>query len=316
MASRIPWRTLRPGWKGRAAARIILIYPTRSIAIWLFFSGMDDPNMRNGLLRCLAAYAIFLPTLRLETGLFTLLGPGAEQRMARDRRAPILYLRPFSADTDLAARSWLERLLFSGPSDELRLAGTLRKLGPFIAVGSPGDGIPPSGGASRLYVAGQDWQSRVLDLIDRSRFVILRVGTSQGVVWELETCISLCRPHKFLLYLPWNYQEFSEAETRYGGLADLISRVFPRGLPPWEPNALFLRFDRSWNPQFIRPTKSVLRLARRHYLIKSLAFALEELGVAREHRLYRRYLQRTWLLAFAATTFWLMVALTVALSLI
>ena len=109
--------------------------------------------------------------------------PRADEVLARDTRKPVLYLRPFSEDA----------VTFSG-FDDRTYDGKLRAeplilepfkiLGPLVAIGRPGEDMPPWGGAARLY-AGDDWQSRFQELLDQAQLAVLFAGTSRNCLWEL-----------------------------------------------------------------------------------------------------------------------------------
>ncbi len=112
----------------------------------------------------------------------------------KDARAPILYLRPFREDR--RALSWRPRLLLSslvprlGESrsvDEIVLNSCVTD-GPVLAIGRPGEVVPPLG-AARVYVDGEDWQSVVKSLASSSRYLVLVVDPTAGVLWEIEHSI-------------------------------------------------------------------------------------------------------------------------------
>ena len=91
-----------------------------------------------------------------------------QEAQARDRRQPILLLRSFQDDLTPISR----RLPFTTaqPSDlyagawtlEEAVEKTLRGYGPVIAIGRPGEKLPPAG-AAREYVPNEAWQDRVKD---------------------------------------------------------------------------------------------------------------------------------------------------------
>src|SRR5262245_9471340 len=104
-----------------------------------------------------------LPTLAVSLALVTrgrrMRVSGAEHVLAEDVRPPIVYLRPFGADRAEIARRMSSHVRVS-PREafektfEQRLARTLRKIGPFVAVGDPAERLPLLG-AARVY-AGDD----------------------------------------------------------------------------------------------------------------------------------------------------------------
>src|SRR5205085_2988295 len=86
-----------------------------------------------------------------------------------DNRAPILYLRPFSHDMRATPHG-----IFKKPS-EMILRAALENVGPLIAVGKPGEGLPPLG-ATRIYFLQSEWKDRVAEVMSISRLVIIETG--------------------------------------------------------------------------------------------------------------------------------------------
>ena len=130
-----------------------------------------------GLLVCLAtawpAYRLHarssVETRRRETA------PMAPDRIVSLEQSPVLYLRSFE-DDQRAAR------LKGQLTEEEHLASVLSQIGPFVAVGRPGEALPTVG-ASRVYLGDDQWQPTVESLLRGSRLVIIRTGrTAQAVM--------------------------------------------------------------------------------------------------------------------------------------
>jgi hypothetical protein len=128
----------------------------------------------------------------------------ADEVLRRDPRAPVLYLRSFADDGAAAFERtqpdwrgrWQRRLEFATPEQEL--ADLLDSAGPLIAIGKPGESLPELG-AARLYVSHDRWQAEVLRLMARSALVVLRLGESAGVLWELEQVLALVPRQRLML---------------------------------------------------------------------------------------------------------------------
>jgi len=105
--------------------------------------------------------------------------PSAEELLAIDRRRPVVFLRAFGIDERRARvggrMMTLEEVL--GPSIHWHV-------GPFIAVGNPGDYIA-AGGAAKSYQADQDWQAYVHTMVQRASAVVVAEGSTAGLRWEL-----------------------------------------------------------------------------------------------------------------------------------
>lgn len=167
--------------------------------------------------------------------------------LRNDRRSPILYLRSFGSDASLVDR-WLDLfylLLFAGryETHEQSLTKALADIGPLIAIGKPNDLIPPIG-AARLYVSHDKWQELVRQLTAASRFIILRLGPTEGFWWELQHVAETCQPTQILVFLP--------PEDRYRMYQMLVAHgpaILKVQLPPQCGNALFLGFGPKWEPR-------------------------------------------------------------------
>jgi hypothetical protein len=112
-----------------------------------------------------------------------------EARLA-DPRRPVLFLRSFGDDQVSLAQAkipWLLRFF-----DPLAIAGTLEELllrefgylGPVLALGKPSDGLPPLG-VARKYCRGETWREVVGSLMDEASLIVVGVGRSEGLAWEI-----------------------------------------------------------------------------------------------------------------------------------
>jgi hypothetical protein len=115
----------------------------------------------------------------------------ADEALASTTRPPVLYLRAFSRDTEatLLPRDALTEAMRS-PLDRERstfeeeLATRLRHIGPVVALGKPGDVLPPIG-ASRSYVPDDEWKDRVASWVEEAALVVMLVDATDAVRWEL-----------------------------------------------------------------------------------------------------------------------------------
>jgi hypothetical protein len=115
----------------------------------------------------------------------------AEEALQIDTRPPVIYLRSFKDDGLMTmpnvTASWLGAAVLMSPEQELALV--LRRVGPVVAIGKPGEPLPELG-AARLYVPHDRWQQAVASLLGCAAMVVVRVGTSAGVMWEVEQVFS------------------------------------------------------------------------------------------------------------------------------
>jgi uncharacterized integral membrane protein len=68
----------------------------------------------------------------------------SQQKMLEDKRAPILYLRPFTMDAD-------SELVLGQKTLEELIVSVLNDIGPTVAVGVPGEDLPALGAISFIY---------------------------------------------------------------------------------------------------------------------------------------------------------------------
>jgi hypothetical protein len=127
--------------------------------------------------------------------------PSAEQLLGSDTRAPVLWLRSF-ADDDLVLRDWDPGL--QGTSDrtlEDVLTSDMWTYGPVVAVGAPGEKLPRLG-ASRGYFDDTKWHEAVAHWMAQACVIVLVIGKSKWIVWELENAIKHRYLSKLILVFP------------------------------------------------------------------------------------------------------------------
>jgi hypothetical protein len=123
--------------------------------------------------------------------------PTAEEAMLRDRRPPLLYLRSFDQEgnpfayvsrEDAEKYSEVTRssraVAFNLTLEQFLAREIDRKVGPLIALGNPTDYLQP-GGAARTYTADRGWQDYFIDLSSHSAAILMQMGNSDHLNWEL-----------------------------------------------------------------------------------------------------------------------------------
>jgi hypothetical protein len=201
------------------------------------------------LFGALVGFALGVPMARCFIHAKRLRAPSALEIISRDHRPPVVYFRPFDADTDasktIALTSWA--------TDEEQLAKMMNEIGPVIAIGSPGEKLPLLG-AARTYVDDLTWREAALGLMGRASVIIMRIGGSAGFWWEFESVIRRAEPQKLVLLVPRNealYEEFRLASRK----------LLPMDLPVltgWNVKKWFrgnlkavIVFDAKWVPSVI-----------------------------------------------------------------
>jgi tetratricopeptide (TPR) repeat protein len=234
-----------------------------------FFPPPQEWSNHGIVLNILASFSYLILTLVVFVGYRLSLVP-AEKSLSSDTRAPILYLRAFDDDggnsynpTGAAANFlglktagflWnvnpvrILRMVINRPADtaEEQLASFLPGIGPFVAIGKPGEGVP-LGGAARLYVPDDQWQAKVLELIDRSQFVVLQPAETSGVWWEVEQMLQRVPGTRVLLTLV----NFAGKSNRYTLFRWRFERLTERELPRLLGGAVFCKFQDDWKPEML-----------------------------------------------------------------
>ena len=183
-----------------------------------------------------------------------LMVPPAELILA-GRTPPVVYLRSFYDDGSYPKPSPLITLAMLSKGDlpsyratyEESLVELLEPFGPVVAIGRPNETLPELG-ASRMYVADAQWQAEVNNLLNRACLVVLRLGESEGLLWEVERVLESISPEKILLY---SEPPCSLPEAIQSRIPCKKVRVFPRSRFVW--------FEANWTPKFSRTISPFLR---------------------------------------------------------
>lgn len=120
--------------------------------------------------------------------------PGALDLLKIDPRPPILYLRAFSREKDVFAKVSDDGQDYADRHHAERSYRTVeeflgreinRIVGPFVALGSPLDYVPPDG-AARLYSRDDEWQKDFVEIGAKARIIILLPNCSTNLQFELQ----------------------------------------------------------------------------------------------------------------------------------
>jgi hypothetical protein len=213
-----------------------------------------------------------------------------EAELARDARSPVLYLRSFQDEE--AERSILYRFR-QGLSDKTWLADTtpnngiqeqdalgyiFRKIGPYIALGKPGETLPELGSA-KIYAANENWQQKIRHFLATSRLIIFRAGRTEGLKWELQQIVQTVQPVKFVLLLPAKPHE-------YASFTQWANGVMPVAFPEAYPDSRIVVFDHAWTPSYV---------PRGRTLTKSFQPLFTQNGIAIRESFWERFLEHNGL---------------------
>ncbi len=124
----------------------------------------------------------------------------------------VLYLRSFEDD-------WLDQVLVTSnlldlSTKEENLKKVCRVYGKMVAIGDPKD-VHSVLGAERIYLPPQakepDWQTVILHWIHESELILLKVGTTDGFLWELSTVLNTANREKVLLLMPKDQDKYKKS---------------------------------------------------------------------------------------------------------
>jgi len=198
--------------------------------------------------------------------------PSTSAVLHDDTRSPVLYLRAFEQDSD-SARPMTLVGSYRYFTEEEQLAAVLRELGPFIAIGQPGEDLPDLG-ANRIYVEG-DWQTKVAELMERAQLVVLRAASSEGFWWEFETAIQRLDPTRILLIVP-------PGRRRYEQFARQAAEILPQPLPEYPSRKhrignirCFISFGPDWTPVLLPTRRSFATTQFKSPLVSRIKLTLK-----------------------------------------
>lgn len=191
----------------------------------------------------------------------------ARERAAKtleDPRPPVLYLRAFRDDTLTSSALESEHPApWSSTLDlvtqEERLAKALNPIGPFIALGRPGERLPTLG-ATRRYVSDENWREEVGRMVKGARLVIIRAAVTPSVLWEVRTAKKHLRPEQLVLLVPSDQEVYEAFRSEVRGclpselpeLREQLSDLRRKEVLPHvvSVDCGVITFDDCWRPSF------------------------------------------------------------------
>lgn len=206
-----------------------------------------------------------------------------QELLLADSRPPVVYLRSFASDNSRTVSAptirfarfegdetppWLDdftykyakyyawaspRILanaFDSTTEEEQVAKAVRPYGPLVAIGRPNE-LLPTLGAARMYVGDQGWRERVTEILKGAALVMMQMGNTEGLAWEVSACIEHVEPRRLVLVVPRDQREVE-------AFAANNAAKFPHGLPLIERRdglsvgnvRAIVYFLRDWTPKF------------------------------------------------------------------
>jgi hypothetical protein len=223
---------------------LILLADFLSVFYLSFVRGIDNSSIRPLFTQLLPFLAVLCFYRARRYDAREELDTRSGRAAIEDLRPPIVYLRSFKAD-DKAQVS------HSRPqTQEELLASLFSEIGPFLAVGKPHE-VLPTLGALRQYVDEDRWEKVVTELMSRARVIVLRVGETEGLLWEAHRAVGQVPPEKLMLLVPLGKRSYESFCRR-------AQSFFPRPLPDyptWKfpPTSLqgVIIFGPDWEARFL-----------------------------------------------------------------
>jgi len=249
-----------------------------------------------------------LPSLAIFIGGVLLIARGRQLQalpaldlLRQDRRTPVLFLRSFD-DDDLVDPT--PRMVpfgdFFPRRYEETLAAALRPVGPMVSIGRPGETLALLGGG-RLFVPDHAWRVAVDYLRHHAAAVVLMVGRTDGIWWEIASCLKRVPLPRLLFFFPyveeagkrrsvWQRLIFfhpaelplwgkpywrmeRERQARYALFRERVGPALSRALPETLGNALFIDFTGADTPRALTTVRpwwwpiTILSPSMRHMIM-------------------------------------------------
>lgn len=232
-----------------------------SIPFYVFLPHEDFDKYINGLAPVFAligigtvAWFVYPRVRRAARELMQVrLGHRPTEVLRRAKRAPVLFLRSFNFDSITSSvPGWQERLPITGvtmPTSELNLVQMMWRHAPVLAIGRPGESVPPVG-AVRFYARQDVWQQTVEAIVPLCQLVVWTTGHTEGLRWEIKHLLENVPPQKLLLWLHVNIGSWkkSERDSEWRRFREAYRDVFPNELPADAATMRFIAFEDDWTP--------------------------------------------------------------------
>jgi hypothetical protein len=191
------------------------------------------------------------------------------ERILTDSKRDVLYLRAFRSDP---ATLWSRE---GGPkTPEEQLANVLRPFGNLVAIGRPGEELPPPG-AARIYTSDEEWKEIVTRQMQAARLVIIRAAVGENLFWELKQAVATLCPQKVLiLVLKMKAKPYECFRTDVNPMLSVSLPDAAMVRPRFGRVSGFIAFAPDWKPSFLRLRASYFRSGFYTAYLSSFKYAL------------------------------------------
>ena len=184
--------------KARMAVAAIVIVTLAGVLFAAIVTSSNDSHMGVRLLALLIIFGTLAISMkigglasRMITNARRARLPSALDLRGSDTRRPVVLLRSFSDDGTWASSYEMPVARADDPDAGVTIVGleeTLRdnltEYGPLVAIAEPRE--LPQPGAARQYFSDDTWQAEALKWLSDARFLVIIVGTTEGLRWELQ----------------------------------------------------------------------------------------------------------------------------------
>lgn len=250
-----PIRSIAGARVALVLAVVVFFGPT---LLWMTVTDLGDTVLVSPGTDRMVAFFIMLGSVAgafaLERVARSLRAADARDLFADDKRRPVLYLRSFL----------VEGVESSKYEDILR--EFFREIGPLVAIGKPRE-LLQTAGAARIY-PGDNWHEVVSRLMREAVLVLVQIGATEGLSWEIAALVQSVDPQRVILILrpPQPKWRRRHLLAEYHKFRESLGRAFPRPLPSgigkrghfrltWrsEPIGLgrFISFGPDWEPEVL-----------------------------------------------------------------
>ncbi|MCP3852640.1 MAG: hypothetical protein GY694_20795 [Gammaproteobacteria bacterium] len=186
--------------------------------------------------------------------------PSAEALLSKDPRAPIIFIRSFQEEQGQYSTAgffhalkvaFMQKGQYAsnavspwGPAFQIQLSKLLNEIGPYVAIGRPGENLSAMG-AAKMYVSDDEWQAVISDLFNKAKLIVLRMGKTAGLSWELNELKKHIDPRKILFILPYD-------KSDYAAFRQWANKDLPAPFPEEKPITRFMILDDNWVPHELK----------------------------------------------------------------
>jgi hypothetical protein len=197
--------------QSRAGLGLLVLGVIAAILCVALLTGAQDNYLRLGAAAAFGLLAWFLAKSGKRRRIPVLRSIEALTNLAARTEIPVvIYLRRFADDQQAHHPAATERS--EHDSDEEELAESFSRICLFVAVGRPGEPLPPWG-AYRLYLEDDEWEQKVNRLIAIASVIFIKWADSEPLKKEIQLIEAASKLNRTIFLLP--FQEHPQQLCHY-----------------------------------------------------------------------------------------------------